>query len=241
MRKTLITIILLLSAFPLFCERNKILYNYDYNRYHKGGRDIVIGLGVSASGRKMKFRNQSTKDIDETHKLSLGLDLDLMERFNKYSFYQNFNWTSQSLNIQNFKKVNNDTFTIKIGASKDFIWVIGQHPFTVNTGLSFAIRIDNIKKKDIYNSAVYFGFSGRLQMNWHISSETGMLSAFAKYEPEFYILTNAASFKKKLSFNSEHFSWGNNLTIGINVNIIALTNHVNNKKADKLMKNITNH
>ncbi len=231
--------LLILSVFSAFAERNDILYSYEFNRFKSGRADIALSAGASYCGKNFKFRNLETKDIDSDDKTSLGIDVDLTERFNRFSVYETVGTTKTKPTLGG-KKTEVLTVSAKIGITKDFLWTAGSQPFTINAGAALAARIDSLKKNDTYNSAAYLGFAGRLQLNWHFSQRTGMLSVFARYEPEFYILTNAASMKKKLSLNSEHFAFQNTVTAGVQLNLISLTNAINSKKADRLMNNITN-
>lgn len=139
MRKALCAMVLLLSApfFVFSSGKDWKVTDYEYDRFYGGNFDFVHSFAFSMDFVKtFRLDNRDGKLFEERKNFPAGFSggMTFYERFNKWSFFQEyfFGWGKLNYNRSSF---NYFTHTIRIGAVKDWLFILGKKENTTTLSL----------------------------------------------------------------------------------------------------------
>lgn len=184
----------MLSITAAFAESNDILYSYDYNRYYTQTNDVVVGGGYQYKVNNYKFQNQTNLDYFDKRTASSGFSAEAVERKTKYSFYENVDYLTRELSLNEVTyKIN--TITLRAGATKDYFVPLTLYAATLSVGGGVVGKLDWFSEKQtIYNDfSISMGISLKAQSVLHVSSDEGKINIFVSYQPDIFLINSTKS------------------------------------------------
>lgn len=218
MKKIFILLTLSLVLVSGAFASDNLLYSYDYNRYYTEKTDVLIAAGYQYKVSDYAFRNLNTFNVNEKKLKSSGFTMEVTERRNKFSFYENADFVQREITMNNvIYKVNSTS--VRFGAVKDFFIENKFVPLTASVGGGIVGKINWFSQnQNIYNNfSVYLGLSLKAQANIHLSSLEGRYNIFLSYQPDIYLINNIET--GKLAF-VDKFMMDQSLSCGVQIKIL---------------------